>query len=242
MGKKKKHEEHVNHERWLVSYADFITLLFAFFVIMYAMSEVDKNKLKKFSQSVQFAFAHVGTGGTMTQGKNPATLKPQIIGKAWPQGRRDSDPGPFEALRGVVQFLEKSIMTYFLRNENVGIEALEDGRGIIIRLPAERLFAPRSAELRPDRMGFLEDFGSVVASYSVRFRLRSDVRVPFGGDLAEAHELCARRTSSLVRAIQGFAKRSRRPIKSEIEVFELSEFQTLPEDVVRTVFEFRVTP
>lgn len=239
---KKKHEEHVNHERWLVSYADFITLLFAFFVIMYAMSEVDKNKLKKFSKSVQFAFAHVGSGGTMTQGKDAPTLKPLVIGKAWPQGRRDSDPGPFEALRGVVQFLEKSIMTYFMREENVGIEALSEGKGIVIRLPAERLFSPNGAELRPDRMGFLEDFGGVVESFNVSFQLKGDVRVPHRGALADEHELCSRRVSALVRAIQGMLTRARKPIRSEIEVFELSEFQTLPEDRTRTVFEFRVTP
>ena len=38
MARRKQHEEHENHERWLVSYADFITLLFAFFVVMYSVS------------------------------------------------------------------------------------------------------------------------------------------------------------------------------------------------------------
>ena len=41
MAKKHKHEEHENHERWLVSYADFITLLFAFFVVLYASADSD---------------------------------------------------------------------------------------------------------------------------------------------------------------------------------------------------------
>ncbi|MFN8008420.1 MAG: flagellar motor protein MotB, partial [Terriglobia bacterium] len=53
MARKKKHEEHVNHERWLVSYADFITLLFAFFVTMYAISQVDAKKLGKLVESMQ---------------------------------------------------------------------------------------------------------------------------------------------------------------------------------------------
>jgi chemotaxis protein MotB len=52
---RKKHEEHANHERWLVSYADFITLLFAFFVVMFATSQVDKNKAKAVSDSVNKA-------------------------------------------------------------------------------------------------------------------------------------------------------------------------------------------
>ena len=44
MARKKKHPEHENHERWLVSYADFITLLFAFFVVMFASSNADNDK------------------------------------------------------------------------------------------------------------------------------------------------------------------------------------------------------
>ncbi|MBX3258154.1 MAG: OmpA family protein [Labilithrix sp.] len=51
MARKKKHPEHVNHERWLVSYADFITLLFAFFVVMFAVSQVDSKKVGRFTES-----------------------------------------------------------------------------------------------------------------------------------------------------------------------------------------------
>lgn len=54
---RKKHEEgHENHERWLVSYADFITLLFAFFVVMYAVSSVNEGKFRVLSQSMMVVF------------------------------------------------------------------------------------------------------------------------------------------------------------------------------------------
>jgi chemotaxis protein MotB len=53
--RKKKHPEHVNHERWLISYADFITLLFAFFVVMFSVSQVDSNKVGRFSESFSVA-------------------------------------------------------------------------------------------------------------------------------------------------------------------------------------------
>ena len=49
---------HENHERWLVSYADFITLLFAFFVVMFASTQTDKNKAKEVSDSVRQALEH----------------------------------------------------------------------------------------------------------------------------------------------------------------------------------------
>jgi chemotaxis protein MotB len=54
--KKKKPEEHINHERWLVSYADFITLLFAFFTSLYAISTVDAQKMGKMVFSTRAAF------------------------------------------------------------------------------------------------------------------------------------------------------------------------------------------
>ena len=56
MGRKKKAPEHVNHERWLVSYADFITLLFAFFTTLYAISTVDAQKMGKMVKSMRASF------------------------------------------------------------------------------------------------------------------------------------------------------------------------------------------
>ena len=56
MARKRKQPEHENHERWLVSYADFITLLFAFFVVMYSMSSVNEGKYRVLSDSMTAAF------------------------------------------------------------------------------------------------------------------------------------------------------------------------------------------
>src|SRR4029079_19628170 len=60
MARRKRHAEHVNHERWLVSYADFITLLFAFFVVMFAASNSDQKKVGQIAQAVQVAFKDLG--------------------------------------------------------------------------------------------------------------------------------------------------------------------------------------
>jgi chemotaxis protein MotB len=56
MARKRRHEEHENHERWLVSYADFITLLFAFFVVMYSISSVNDGKYRVLSETLNDAF------------------------------------------------------------------------------------------------------------------------------------------------------------------------------------------
>lgn len=60
MKRYRRQEDHVSHERWLVSYADFITLLFAFFVVLYASSQVDKRKIGKLALSIQVAFQELG--------------------------------------------------------------------------------------------------------------------------------------------------------------------------------------
>jgi len=70
MARKPKHEEHENHERWLVSYADFITLLFAFFVVMYSVSSVNEGKYRVLSDAMVAAFKD-----------SQKSLKPIQVGK-----------------------------------------------------------------------------------------------------------------------------------------------------------------
>ena len=78
-------EEHVNHERWLVSYADFITLLFAFFVVMYSISSINEGKYRVFSESLDGIF-----------NQPDRSFKPITVGDAKPraphsEGDRDQD-------------------------------------------------------------------------------------------------------------------------------------------------------
>jgi chemotaxis protein MotB len=61
--RRRKPAEHENHERWLVSYADFITLLFAFFVVMFASSQTDKSKAKQISEAVEKALSDGKSAG-----------------------------------------------------------------------------------------------------------------------------------------------------------------------------------
>ncbi|MFY9660922.1 MAG: OmpA family protein [Terriglobales bacterium] len=60
MIRRKRRASHSNHERWLVSYADFITLLFAFFVVLYASSQVDKRRVGRLALAIQVAFQEMG--------------------------------------------------------------------------------------------------------------------------------------------------------------------------------------
>ena len=76
MSRRKKVAEHINHDRWLVSYADFITLLFAFFVVLFASSQVDKRKVGKISVAMQEAFQQMGMFQATNSGTSVATADP----------------------------------------------------------------------------------------------------------------------------------------------------------------------
>lgn len=75
MGRKKRHEDHINHEAWAIPYGDLVTLLLAFFVVMYSISSVNEGKYKVLSESLVAAFR-----GT------PKTTRPIQIGDVRPAG------------------------------------------------------------------------------------------------------------------------------------------------------------
>ncbi len=78
-------EEPENHERWLVSYADFITLLFAFFVVMYSISSVNNHKYESLTQALDHAFKQEQGNPVVTEkvseqvGPPPTDIKPIIL-------------------------------------------------------------------------------------------------------------------------------------------------------------------
>ena len=97
MPRRRRHEEHENHERWLVSYADFITLLFAFFVVMYSISSINEGKYKILSETLTGVFNQpdrsvrpipIGEERPRTQQPDQSLTDPQDEGQA--QGNPDT--------------------------------------------------------------------------------------------------------------------------------------------------------
>jgi len=85
--RRRRHKAHTNHERWLVSYADFITLMFAFFVVLYASSKADQRKQAEVSQAIHAAFKALGIfrpiapskDGSMPQSKDEPAIPVNIV-------------------------------------------------------------------------------------------------------------------------------------------------------------------
>ena len=149
-----------NHERWMVSYADFVTLLFAFFVVMFASTEADKGKARAVSASVREALAH----GQISD----AILN--VLGR----GRHDRDkhvqPDAFEALpvsaRAGPVDLTRSMETLSrvldteLRAGKVGLKL--EARGLVISLRESGFFASGEDEVSPSSFAALDKIAEVI--------------------------------------------------------------------------------
>src|SRR5450755_1188883 len=150
---KKKHAEHENHERWLVSYADFITLLFAFFTVLYATSQHDVSKAQEFQRSIQKAFrSFIDFGGL--QGKyvdtNEATqLIPPPIDVVPQEGM-----GPKEAQEDIERQFEKELGE---DEEKKMIEEIHaDTVGVRVSLASSSFFDSGSALIREEALPALD--------------------------------------------------------------------------------------
>jgi chemotaxis protein MotB len=171
MARKKKHAEHVNHERWLVSYADFITLLFAFFVVMFAASNSDTKKAGQVSQAVQGAFHDLAlftpSGKVVPlfdDGGLPSDSK-KLIGnqhsgfastQVVPSGGKADAGKSEEALK-----LVKAELQQVLREELKGgmVRISEDGRGVTVTLAEAGFFDPGSAVMKVKAEEVLDRIG-----------------------------------------------------------------------------------
>jgi|APLak6261679142_1056127.scaffolds.fasta_scaffold00011_28 chemotaxis protein MotB len=156
MAKKHKHEEHENHERWVISYADLLTLLFAVFVVLYASGRVDTNKLAQASESMRWALHFKGEGGIQKLAifRGPPTEGGCVTNLGtMPAGA----PTQKKLIEETRRRLEKALKPFILRQEknpSVTVE-VENGK-VRLRLSAHRFFDPASAALRPEALAVLD--------------------------------------------------------------------------------------
>ncbi len=202
-------DEDSNPDRWLVSYADFITLLFAFFVVMYAISSVNQGKYTQLTNSMGTAFSGDGASG-IKQDSNKNGLGAEGIIK----GQQNSliKPLPLTHLYNEKMRRERESMTNMgialsnalspLINEGK-VRVIQNNRGIRIDIHDSLLFAPGSAEL---------SFAAATIMNEIADRLKDNVRpiqVEGHTDNAPIHtnafysnwELSAVRASSVVRML-----------------------------------------
>lgn len=189
MALKKEPEKHQNHERWLVSYADFITLLFAVFTTLYAMSQTDKKKVEEVMQSLRESFGYstqaaAGQKGVLhSQDIKPIpAIKPEMAiipmtQKMPPAGPRQ---GGLEKGRGgkgkaeEKEFKEimSSIEAYLIKHNAQNKVSLSiTRRGLVVSLKEAGFFDSGSAAIKPAGYQLLNTIIEAMAQYSNPLRV-----------------------------------------------------------------------
>lgn len=137
MARRRREEEGEHHDRWLVSYADFVTLLLAFFVVMYAISSVNEGRYRVVSESLVKAFQ---------------TNQPEKAAA----GKDTSHTGMQALADNINQVLEPMV-------RDGRVRVTQSSRGLAVEINASVLFEPGQAELQPASADILASVAKVLA-------------------------------------------------------------------------------
>lgn len=224
----KRHEEHTHHEAWAIPYGDLLTLLLAFFVVMYALSSVNEGKYRVLSSSLRTAFtgeqhtpepAPAGEqqpGGTP---QNPAGLKPSgvlqnpaevkpgaqiVTPQSVSEAAQSATPVPDvdNSLSHVAGEVESAMAD--LVQQDVLVVRRTD-QGVEIEIKTDILFPSGSALLAPSAVSVLERLAKVLAPLPNGVRVEGHTDdVPIRNTQFYSNwELSAARAGSVVRVLSG---------------------------------------
>jgi chemotaxis protein MotB len=172
-------QKHPNHERWLISYADFITLLFAVFVVLYAASKADEQKQKMVAESINSAFTSLGlfpsaarrpgnTGSTTSGAEKPAVPMNIVMGEdVLSPARVQSD------LEHIQRELQQTLSNQVAQH-TVSIQMGKDG--LVISLREAGFFASGSAIPKPETLPTLKQIAASLGrtNYNMRIEGHTD--------------------------------------------------------------------
>jgi chemotaxis protein MotB len=207
MARRAKRPEHDNHERWMVSYADFITLLFAFFVVMYGISSVNEGKYKVFSVAVNQAF---GSNGKAGEGSAIHLSEEEMYFKSLVDRRNarlaEKQRKQNERMQNLAKNLNQS-MAEFVKKGQMNVS--QTGRGVELEINASALFNVGEAALQAEARQTLADVARTLAAeeFAIEVEGHTDNLPISTAQFPSNWELSSARASSVVRLFieQGIA-------------------------------------
>jgi chemotaxis protein MotB len=182
--RRKKHLEHSSHERWLISYADFITLLFAFFVVLYASAQVDKRKVGQLAMAIQVAFQQMGIFDASNTKPETANSEPmpfskvqmvenaervQALGRLVNAPRGALGESPDRPDMNEIQKQLETALASQIGKHTVSVTPTKEG--IVVSLREVGFFDSGSTSLRPEAEPTLAEFVNVIGPRRVRVRI-----------------------------------------------------------------------
>lgn len=190
-------------ERWLVSYADLLTLLFAFFVVMFASTQTDKSRAQQISQAVDMALQSSTIGGTafepgkITPDKRNNSNSP--LGSASGNQLRPTRPSELD-LGPTIKALRFSLSTEMNRGQ---IEIHAEPRGVVISLNTKALFPSGGDVLSDSMLPVLAKVGKIVNGVPNPIRLEGHTdSLPIRNQKFRSNwELSAARSIAMLRLL-----------------------------------------
>lgn len=250
LGRKHKHEEHANHEAWAIPYGDLITLLLAFFVVMYAISTVNEGKYRALSDSMSAAFKgtprspdpiNVGDRNSASHQSNPMRLDPQgnpigdhhseltsktndldkIAELAKAKAGKNEELTPMDAVIGSVE----ASMADLIKQDMLVVR--RKGYGVEIEIRTDILFPSGSATMAPTATSVLQRLADTLKTlpYAMRVEGHTDNRPINTTTFPSNWELSAARAASVVHL---FMERGVDP--SRLAVIGLGEFRPIADN------------
>jgi len=233
MARRKKHEEHMNHEAWAIPYGDLVTLLFALFTVMYAMSSVNEGKFRVLSDAMIAAFngapksmrpVNIGEKEPGKGGDKPlAGIAPTTLMKI--RGQTDGSPAPPDPIRRATA--ESPALIRLQREVQDAMRALIDARLVTVRresmwleieINTDILFSSGSGEFSQAAEPVLDKLAEVLKRFPnpIRVEGHTDDRPIHTGAFPSNWELSAARAASVVHQ---FTKQGIDPLRLEIVGF-----------------------
>lgn len=185
-------EEHESQDRWLVSYADFITLLFAFFTVLYATSERNQEKTKEFQESVRRYLikggALGGSADTVNQSEKfstpieqPIPTYPQSVSRKAEQTETD-----------LVMKIESLLSQEDIRKTIIDISA--EDVGVRVSVFARGVFLPNSSQLDPQKTKQIAKLGQIFSGLKSKLIIEGHT-----SNMSNSWELASSRASQFVK-------------------------------------------
>ncbi|MEW6476512.1 MAG: flagellar motor protein MotB [Actinomycetota bacterium] len=213
-----EHEEHVNHERWLITYADMITLLMVLFIVLYSISQVDLAKFRRLKEGIAGGFGGPSAAGALNGGAGPlpggagvfdyglsgtqAVTSAQAAQAALAdaQARTAGARQQRSVLQGAQQEIQRS-----LDKEGLGdtVKFRLEPRGLVVTIVSDRvLFEPGQADLRPEGREVVNKLASALGRLPNRLSVEGHTdNVPISGRYPSNWELSTTRATTVLREL-----------------------------------------
>ncbi len=198
-------ELRINHERWLISYSDFITLLFAFFVVMYSVSQVNESKYRVLSDTLVEAFGTTPLVIDPIQVGDPVrTVQPDAIDLGKTQSGDEEGDGPFDRMADLPQLSDQFTREFEDLIDDDLVQVTSSELWLQISLKDSILFPSGDVQVTERAREIFADIANILAGYDNPVQVEGHTdNVPVSSPLYPSNwELSAARAAAIVKILR----------------------------------------